>query len=485
MSRALSPPDRPIQVTNERHPAMSKQIRLNAFVMNCIGHQSMGMWRHPRDESRLYRTLDYWTNIARTLERGLFDGLFIADVLGVNDVYGGDASAAIRSAAQIPINDPLMLVSAMAGATSHLGFGVTCSLTYETPFVFARRMSTLDHLTGGRIGWNIVTGYLDSAARAAGMRKQVAHDERYDMAEDYMAVVYKLWEASWDEDAIVCDREAAVFADPAKIRVIRHDGPYFQIEAMHLCEPSPQRTPVLYQAGASPKGMGFATRHAECIFINGPSRHVIAGYVRRLREALVARGRAPESVLIFNMLTVIVAETDAEAEAKLAEYRQYVSREGAFALLSGWSGLDFSQLDPEEQVRHVRTDSMQTAIDRFSAANPDKTWTVGEMADFSGIGGAGPVIAGSPQTIADELEGWMEATGVDGFNLAYTVMPECYVDFVDLVVPELRKRGVYKHDYAEGTLREKLFLAGPRIGAGHPAAEIRALKGQAPALQDA
>lgn len=453
---------------------MTREIRLNAFVMNCIGHQSMGMWRHPRDASRDYRTLSYWTNLARTLERGMFDGLFVADVLGVNDVYGGDASAAIRSAAQIPINDPMMLVSAMAAATEHLGFGITCSLTYEAPYTFARRMSTLDHLTGGRIGWNIVTGYLDSAARAAGMRKQVAHDERYDMAEDYMSVVYKLWEASWADDAIVRDAEAGVFAEPDKIRKIVHEGPYFQLEAIHLCEPSPQRTPVLYQAGASPKGMGFATRHAECIFINGPSKDVIALYVRRLREALVSQGRAPDSVKIFNMMTVIAAPTDAEAEAKLADYRGYVSREGAFALLSGWSGLDFSRLDPDEQVRHVKTESMQTAVDRFSSANPDKTWTVGEMADFSGIGGAGPVIAGSPGRIADEMEAWMEATGVDGFNLAYTVMPECYVDFVDLVVPELVRRGVYKDAYANGTLREKLFAAGPRIGAGHPVSIARA-----------
>lgn len=453
---------------------MPKTMRLNAFAMNTIGHQSMGLWRHPRDQSRDYKSLSYWTDFARTLERGLFDGLFIADVLGVNDVYGGNGDAAIRAAAQIPINDPLMLVSAMAAATESLGFGITCSLTYEAPYVFARRMSTLDHLTGGRIGWNIVTGYLDSAARAAGMRKLVEHDARYDMAEDYMSVVYKLWEASWEDDAIIQDAERGVFADPSKIHTITHDGPYFQLEAMHLCEPSPQRTPVLYQAGASPKGMAFATRHAECIFINGPSKAVIRSYVSRIRKEVEKHGRAAESVMILTMMTIVVAPTDAEAESRLAEYRSYVIREGAFALLSGWSGLDFSKLDPDEQVRHVKTDSMQTAVDRFSSANPDKTWTVGEMADFSGMGGAGPVIAGSPKRIADEMEAWAVETGVDGFNLAYTVMPECFVDFVDLVVPELQRRGLYKEAYDTGTLRQKLFSQGNTLTSPHPAAEARA-----------
>jgi alkanesulfonate monooxygenase len=452
---------------------MTQQILLNAFVMNCIGHQSVGMWRHPRDKSRDYKTIGYWTNLAQTLERGLFDGIFIADVLGVNDVYGGNANAAIRSAAQLPINDPMMLISAMAAATKNLGFGVTCSLTYELPYTFARRMSTLDHLTGGRIGWNIVTSYLNSGARAAGMKKQLDHDARYEMAEEYMSIVYKLWEASWDNDAIVADAESGVFALPERVHTISHEGPFFSLDAIHLCEPSPQRTPVLYQAGSSPKGMSFATRHAECIFINGPSKEVIGSYVKRIRAELVKQGRTPHSARIFSMATIVTAPTPEGAKEKLAEYRRYVSREGAFALLSGWAGLDFSQLDPDQSVKHVKTDSMQTAIDRFSSANPDKTWTVGEMADFAGLGGAGPVFVGSPQEIADQMEAWIAETGVDGLNLAYTVMPECFVDFVDLVVPELQRRGLYKTEYRAGSLREKLFHRGDRLAAPHIGASFR------------
>ena len=195
-----------------------KQIRLNAFDMNCVGHIQQGLWTHPRDRSTDYASLDHWVGLAQTLERGLFDGLFLADVLGVYDVHGGSPDPAIRNAVQVPVNDPMLLIPAMAHATRHLGFGVTVNLTYDPPFPFARRMSTLDHLTQGRIGWNIVTGYLDSAARAMGLDKQVAHDDRYDVADDYMQAVYKLWEGSWADDAVRADRVTGTYADPARVR---------------------------------------------------------------------------------------------------------------------------------------------------------------------------------------------------------------------------------------------------------------------------
>ena len=200
---------------------MAKEIRLNAFEMNCVAHQSPGMWRHPRDRSRDYRRLDGWIELAKTLERGFFDGLFLADVLGVYDVFGGSPKAALLHATQTPVNDPLLLVPAMAAATKHLGFGVTVTLSYEPPFPFARRMSTLDHLTEGRIGWNVVTGYLDSAAKGMGENGQRAHDDRYAVAEDYMSVVYKLWEGSWADDAVVADVKKGVFTRPDRVRRVR------------------------------------------------------------------------------------------------------------------------------------------------------------------------------------------------------------------------------------------------------------------------
>ncbi|MBV8457025.1 MAG: LLM class flavin-dependent oxidoreductase [Acetobacteraceae bacterium] len=453
---------------------MPKQIRLNAFDMNCVAHQSPGLWTHPRDRADSYNTLDYWVELAKLLERGKFDALFLADVLGVYDVYRGSPDAAVAQAVQVPVNDPLLLIPAMAYVTRDLGFGVTCAVSYEHPYTLARRFSTLDHLTGGRIGWNIVTGYLNSAAKGMGLARQPEHDARYEIAEEYMEVVYKLWEASWQDDAVLRDRARGVFARPEKVHRIRHDGTYFQLEAIHLCEPSPQRTPLLYQAGASTRGRQFAATHAECVFINGPSKQVIAHIVADIRRRAVAVGRNPEEILIFNMMTVITAPTSAAAKAKLDDYRSYISEEGALVLMSGWTGIDFSELALDEPLRYSRPDAQTSALEAFTIADPDRVWTVREIAKHAAIGGRGPVVVGSPEQVADELIGWVEETGVDGFNLAYAVTPETFEDFVDLVVPELQKRGRYKLDYAPGTLREKLYGPGrARLRADHPAARFR------------
>lgn len=453
---------------------MPKQIRLNAFEMNCVAHQSPGLWQHPRDRSKDYAKLDYWVELAQILERGKFDGLFLADVLGVYDVFGGTPDAALRHAAQIPVNDPLLLIPAMAQATNHLGFGVTVTLSYEAPFPFARRMSTLDHLTRGRVGWNVVTGYLDSAARGVGRDKQNAHDDRYAVAEDYMEVVYKLWEGSWADDAVIRDRKSGVFTDPRRVRKITHQGPHYRLDALHLAEPSPQRTPVLYQAGSSPAGRAFAAKHAECVFISGPSRKVIGPRVAAIRKLAAESGRDPASILIFALATIITAPSDADARAKLADYRRYASPEGALTLMSGWTGVDFSRLDPDQIVEHVESEAGRTALENVTRADPDRVWTVREVADHVSIGGIGPIITGSPEHVCDELEAWVDETGIDGFNLAFAVRPETFRDVVDLVVPELQHRGRYKRDYDDGTLREKLFGQGrARLSDGHPAARFR------------
>jgi FMN-dependent oxidoreductase (nitrilotriacetate monooxygenase family) len=451
---------------------MTKEIRLNAFEMNCVAHQSPGLWRHPRDRSRDYRRLDGWIALAMTLERGLFDGLFLADVLGVYDVFGGSPEAALRHATQTPVNDPLLVVPAMAAATENLGFGVTVTLSYEPPFPFARRMSTLDHLTGGRIGWNVVTGYLDSAAKGSRQSGQRPHDERYAVAEDYMEVVYKLWEGSWADDAVIADAKSGVFTRPERVRKVRHHGPHFKLDALHLSEPSPQRTPVLYQAGTSPAGRAFAARHAECVFMSGPSKKVIAPRVAAIRKLAAEAGRDPRDILMFAMMTVVVAPTDAEAQAKLADYRPYADPEGALTLMSGWTGVDFSRLDPGQVVEHVESEAGRTALENITRADPDRRWTVREVAEDVSIGGIGPVVVGSPNTVADELESWIAETDLDGFNLTFVVRPETFVDVVDLVVPELQRRGRYKKGYVRGTLREKLF-GNARLDDRHPAARHR------------
>jgi alkanesulfonate monooxygenase len=453
---------------------MGKQIRLNAFDMNCIGHQSPGLWTHPDDRADSYNTLEYWTDLARTLERGKFDALFLADVLGIYDVYKGSPDTALENAVQVPVNDPLMVVPAMAMVTEHLCFGITCALSYELPYPFARRMSTLDHLTKGRVAWNIVTGYLDSAARGMGMAQQVAHDDRYDVAEDYMQATYKLWEASWEDGSVLRDRNGRRFADAGKIHRIRHEGPHFRVDAIHLCEPSPQRTPVLFQAGASKRGRDFAARHAECVFINGPSKKIVGGIVSDLRRRAAAAGRDPSDLVIFSMITVITDTTAKGARDKYQDYLGYVSEEGALALMSGWTGIDFGAMRSDEVVRSTGGTNAQTsALEAFTTADPDREWTVGEIARHAAVGGRSPVLIGSGADIAEDLRGWVEETGVDGFNLAYTLTPGTFRDVADLVVPELQARGLFRHDYAPGTFREKLFGRGPRLPANHPAAAVR------------
>ena len=454
---------------------MPREIRLNAFEMNCVGHQSPGLWAHPKDRSWQYKDLEYWTDLAKLLERGKFDGLFIADVIGIYDVLNGNGEAAIRQATQVPVNDPLALITPMAAVTEHLGFGLTASLSFEHPYPFARRLSTLDHLTKGRIGWNIVTSYLDSGARNLGQKALSDHDARYDYADEYLEVLYKLFEGSWEEDAVLRDRQRRVFSDPSKIHEIRHQGKYFQVPGIHLCEPSPQRTPVLYQAGASSRGKNFAAGHAECVFVAAPSKVILKKTVADIRRRAAEAGRDPRKILIFNLQTVIVDETDAKAQAKWQELKSYTSYEGALALLSGWTGIDFGQYQPDQVLKHIHTNAIQSAVEAFSTADPNKQWTVRELADWVGIGGFGPLIVGSAQTVADELQAWVEETDVDGFNFAYVLAHETFRDVVELLVPELQKRGVYKTEYAAGTLRDKLFGDGPRLADNHPAARYRDL----------
>lgn len=445
-----------------------RQVVLMGFDMNCVGHIQQGMWRHPRDRSPGYVGLEHWVGLAQLLERGLFDGLFLADVLGVYDVYGGGPAAAIRAAVQVPVNDPMMLVPAMAYATTHLGFGVTANLSYEPAYVFARRMSTLDHLTRGRIGWNVVTGYLDSAARAMGLVQQVSHDERYEVADDYMAAVYKLWEGSWADDAVRVDREAGVYADPARVRAVSHDGPYIRMEGVHLSEPSPQRTPVLFQAGSSARGQRFAGAHAECVFVNGGPIGAVAGQVRAVRAAAVAAGRAPGDVKVLMGASVIVDETETGAAALLAEYRHYASGEGALVHASASMGVDLEAYGMDDPIGDAPTEAIQSNLVQMKAERMTKRRLLDRMV----LGSRQVPIVGTPGQVADRLMAAVDEADVDGFVLSRTVAPECFKAFVDLVVPELQRRGAFKEAYAGGTLRGALF-GRDRLPGTHPAAGVR------------
>ena len=451
-----------------------KRIYLNAFDMNCVVHQSPGLWKYPGDQADQYNTIDYWVNLAKTLEKGLFDGIFIADVIGIYDVFKGGKETTLRSSTQVPVNDPILLVSAMAHATEHIGFGITASTTFEHPYTFARRMSTADHLSKGRVAWNVVTSYLESGTKNIEIGEKFHHNERYNIAEEYMEVVYKLWESSWEEDAVVKDKETGVFTNPDKVHEIGHKGKYFDVPGIHLCEPSPQRTPVIYQAGSSGRGIQFAAKHAECTFIMIPTKNSAQKYVQNLRKEIAKQGRDPQSVKVLALATIITAATDEEAQQKYEEFLSYIDLDGALSLLSGWTGIDFSKYDPDEELTYVETNAIQGVLASLTNAESEQKWTPRKLAEFIGIGGLGPIFVGSANTVSDLLEEWVEETDVDGFNIAYVTTPGTFEDIVEHVIPELQQRGRFKTAYKEGTLREKLDAnVGPYVHETHPAYQFK------------
>ncbi|GGO66303.1 N5,N10-methylene tetrahydromethanopterin reductase [Microbacterium nanhaiense] len=453
---------------------MTRPILLNAFDMLVPVHQSPGLWRHPESGVADFQRLDYWTSLARTLEEGGFASLFLADIVGAYDVYGGDIAQTARGGVQYPLLDPIVAVPAMAAVTERLGFGVTASVSYERPYLLARTLTTLDHFTNGRVAWNIVTSYQDSAARnIVGTEAQIPHDERYDRADEYMEVMYKLWEGSFAEGAVVADRDANVFVDPEKVRPIAHDGAYFRVPGEALAAPGPQRTPFLFQAGASKRGQQFAVDHAEAIFFSGGTPRLVKKWVDGVREGLEAAGRPRDAIKIFTLATIIVDETDEAAQARLAEYTSYVDTESALALFSGWTGVDFAGARPEQELEHIVTDANQSALASFTTLADGKTWTVRDLAEFVAIGGRGPVIVGSPATVVDELERWMDESGVDGFNVSAAVRPADLERFARFVSPELRRRGLLAEGGDPVTLRERIGGKGAHLADDHRGAAYR------------
>ena len=451
-----------------------KRIAVNAFDMTCVGHQSFDLWRHPRSRATEYNTIKYWTDLAQILEKGLFDGVFLADVVGIYDIYKNSAAPAIEGGAQVPVNDPFMQISAMAAVTEHLGFGVTSAVTYEQPYTLARKYASLDHLTNGRVGFNVVTSYLPSAAECQGLETQIEHDTRYELAEEFLDVCYKLWEGSWEDGAVVKDCEKGIYADPSKVHPIQHKGKYFSVPGAGLTEPSPQRTPVIFQAGASSRGQKFSGKHAEVVFIGALRPDLTRIITDRIRDRAEENGRGRDEIKVFAMLSIIVDETEEKAKAKYEEYRKYVNLESSQAIIGGWSGVDLSQFDEDEVLNYVKTESIQSFLTPFTLQAKDKQWTRKDIAKHCTIGGMGEVIVGDPQQVADELERWIDEGGLDGINLAYHVSPGSFEDFIEFVVPELQKRGRYRTSYEGETLRESLFGKGQaKVADSHPAAKYR------------
>jgi FMN-dependent oxidoreductase (nitrilotriacetate monooxygenase family) len=451
----------------------NRHIRFCLLDMATVSHNNYGLWAHPANRHAGYTDIEYWCDMARLLERGLFDAIFFADVLAISEGFGGGHDVAIREGMHVPSADPFLIIPVMAAVTRHLGFAVTGSTTYEPPFSMARRLSTLDHMTKGRIGWNVVTSYLPGAALNFGLDDQLSHDERYDRAEEYLEVVYKLWEGSWEDDAVLADRVHQIYADPAKVHRIEHKGTYYSVRGPHLVSPSPQRTPVLFQAGSSGRGRAFAGRHAEGVFVGGYTREVLGTYVKDLRSIAAASGRHPTDIKTFAQCHLVVAHTEAEAQAKLACFQSLSRADGHIAHRFG-SGMDLTRYARSEVIADIVAAGGPGAEHIARYPFPPGT-TVGDVYEEAArVDGRRLFAAGNARQVADTIEGWVDEFGIDGFLLSQMISPGSIEDFVDLVVPELQRRGRYRLDYAESTLRERFSGPGQvRLPDHHPAAAFR------------
>jgi alkanesulfonate monooxygenase SsuD/methylene tetrahydromethanopterin reductase-like flavin-dependent oxidoreductase (luciferase family) len=384
-------------------PEPPRPLHFTALVTSSSGHVIQDSWRRPLARRADFDDLENWVRLARTLERGRFDAVFFADAVGHGAPWHRDERGPFQAGFQPPGSDPSVLAGAIAYVTDHVGIAFTASVLREHPFRFARRISALDHASKGRTAWNI------AAEGPPGAR-----------AEEYLDVTYKLWEGSWEDDALPRDGRAGSPAGDGKVHPINHRGPHYQVLGPHLVSPSPQRTPLLFQAAVTEADRAFAARNAEAVLIRSPGLAAVARETTDIRSAAARHGRLPADIKFFQSLQVITGETEAEAKRKAAELDE---RTGNGA-----------QLPPGRA--------------------------------------AGSRIAGTPEQVADELARWQDA-GVDGINLVNGGSPESYEEFVDHVTPVLRARGLMQRDYAEGTLRHKLLGHGDRLPERHPAARYR------------
>ncbi|HEY0290954.1 MAG TPA: LLM class flavin-dependent oxidoreductase [Hansschlegelia sp.] len=449
---------------------MAKRLIFNGFSMNAVSHVYHGLWRRPDTRQTEFNDLAPWVDLAKLLEKGRFDSLFVADVIGVDPAYQASWNTYLEEAVQIPINDSGALITALIGATENLGLTFTSSILQEHPFNFARKVSTLDHLSKGRVGWNIVTSVSHNAAQNYGFDRIVPHDERYRWADEYVDVVYKLWEGSWDEDALIVDKERGIYADPGKVHRIHHKGERYRVLGPHLSQPSPQRTPVLFQAGSSRAGRAFAARNAEATFITSLSPEGAHKLVTEVRGQVAAAGRDPGDLKFIQGLSFVIGSTEEEARRKARDLDEYRSTDGLLAHISRDLGVDLGLLGPEQPVDELDIPGVQGLVRFFEEANPGKRATV---ADLGRAYAYNTRIVGTPESIADELARW-QAAGVDGVNVIYQTTPGSFVEFIEHVTPVLQARGLAQREYGPGTYRERLFEgSGPRLNERHPATRYR------------
>ncbi|KAH7303629.1 alkanesulfonate monooxygenase [Stachybotrys elegans] len=441
-----------------------KNLILNAFFMNQPSYVAPGIWRHPRNQTWRYNDVQYWVQVAKLLENN-FHALFLADVLGAYDVYDGPRNfkPVLAGAAQFPLTYRGLLISAMAAVTNSLSFCITASTTYEAPFSLARRLSTLDHLTNGRVAWNIVTSYLESAARNFGLREQLSHEERYEKADEFLEVCYKLWEGSWMDNAVIRDPATARYTHEHRVRRIDHQGKHFQVAGPHIVEPSKQRTPFLVQAGASKAGKAFAAKHAEAIFLPGMDFAAVRKLVQELRGLAQEEGRDPASIKLLGGLHVVLGATDEEAQKKYEEYLTFADIEGSLALFGGWTGTNLAGILDDADLKFTGPPAMKGMVENWSATIPgtsDLNWTKA---------------LGSAKTVADIIETWIDETGIDGFNLSYAVVPDDLEDHAKYLVPELTSRGIFEPPSGEDQSTRGVYLGNrkDRLRDDHPGSQYK------------
>ena len=425
------------------------------FLVHGPTYHSLAMWRHPRTAEAGYDWArpELYQHIARVCERGKLDMVFFADLNYISDTYRGSLDPAIRYATQVPEHDPIPLLSWMGAVTEKIGLGATFSISHSHPFYAARLWATLDHLTRGRAAWNVVTSLNHNQSANYG-EELLPADLRYDRAHEFIEVCRKLWN-SWEADAVVMDREAGVFADPAKVHRIEHEGRFFKSRGPLNVVRSPQNGPAILQAGTSPKGRSFAARYADAIFAIQPSLEGAAAYYDDIKSGTVDVGRAPEACKILFGIQPIVAETAEQAREKQELHNSLVPLEGGLAILSGHLDFDLSQLSLDELMAHRTEPQLQRMQTRYRTMEGELL-TLRQVAQNHGRSVGLPQMVGTPAQVADQMEAYFDRVGGDGFMISPIYTPGAIEEFVDLVVPELQRRGRFREDYAGSTQRDHL-----------------------------
>jgi FMN-dependent oxidoreductase (nitrilotriacetate monooxygenase family) len=438
--------------------------------MNSPSHLQHGLWRMKQSRSNEYNDLQLWVDLAKLAEETKIDGIFFADVIGLFDAPNWKDVP--QNAVQFPSSDPAMILGTMAYATENVAFIYTGNVLLSHPFTFARQASTLDHLSNGRIGWNVVCGASKNGARSFGHEDIEDHETRYARTDEYVDITYKLWEGSMDPGAVLKDQEEHVYVDPKKIHKINHVSKNYSVEGPHLVEPSPQRMPVIYQAGASGPGIAFAAKHAEAVFLISASPEGARKKVTAIKELAVKAGRREDDIHFVEGIMVIVGETLDEAKAKEVEFDKYASATAHTIQFSGAGGIDFSKHSPDELLEDLidQAPGMRGSIEMVINGVKGRKATVQDLASSST---KGIRAVGTPDMIIDRFQEFIDV-GITGFNILSMTLPSSVEDFCRLVAPELKKRGMMRSEFPPGTMREKMFPGrDSMVNERHPAFKYR------------